>query len=234
MPVWHLKPFLEIFFTFGNGNKSWCGVRQKTLMGANTQRTVQRGFYFGSYHNWIALYPLMSMLSRYIDEESSWIKINSLTLMPKCSLLITNNMYNVKSNIFTSVISTFFACGYLGCSIVTTVACWSSESKNLIQGHWHWSYLLLLFSFLFLSDFLWPHGLQHARLPCPSPSPRACSNSYPLNQWCHPTISSSVTPFSSCPLSFPAIGSFLINQLFALKLLVNYVPSRNLHETIND
>ena len=54
------------------------------------------------------------------------------------------------------------------------------------------------------SDSLWPHGLQHARLPCPSPSPGACSNSCPLSQWCHPTISSSVAPFSSCPQSFPA------------------------------
>ena len=56
---------------------------------------------------------------------------------------------------------------------------------------------------------LWPHGLQHARLPCPSPSSRACSNSCPLSQQCHPTISSSVAPFSSCPQSFPASGSFL-------------------------
>ena len=47
-------------------------------------------------------------------------------------------------------------------------------------------------------DYFWPHGLQHTRLPCPSPSPRACSNSCPLNQWCNPTISSSVIPFSSC------------------------------------
>ena len=56
---------------------------------------------------------------------------------------------------------------------------------------------------------LWPHGLQHARLPCPSPSSRACSNSCPLSQQRHPTISSSVAPFSSCPQSFPASGSFL-------------------------
>ena len=54
-----------------------------------------------------------------------------------------------------------------------------------------------------------------AGLPCPSPSPRVCSNSCPLNQWCHPTISSSFTPFSSCLQSFPAAGSFLISQLFA-------------------
>jgi len=53
-----------------------------------------------------------------------------------------------------------------------------------------------------------PHGLQHTRLPCPSLSPRVYSNSCPLSQWCHPTISSSVTPFSSCSQSFPASGSF--------------------------
>ena len=57
-------------------------------------------------------------------------------------------------------------------------------------------------------DSLWPPGLQHTRLPCPSPPPRACSNSCPLSQWCHPTISPSVVPFSSCLPSFPASGSF--------------------------
>ena len=55
-----------------------------------------------------------------------------------------------------------------------------------------------------LSNSLWPHGLQHTRLPCPSPTPRAYSNSCPLSWLCHPTISSSVVPFSSCPQSFPA------------------------------
>ena len=60
---------------------------------------------------------------------------------------------------------------------------------------------------------LWPHRLQHARLPCPSPSPRACSNSCPMSQWCHPTILSFVVPFSSCLQSFPASGSFLMSWL---------------------
>ena len=76
------------------------------------------------------------------------------------------------------------------------------------------SWLLLLFSCLTVSNSLWPHGLKYARIPCLSPSPRACSNSCPLSQWCHPTISSSVIPFSSCLLSFPAPGSFPVNQLF--------------------
>ena len=60
-----------------------------------------------------------------------------------------------------------------------------------------------------------PHGLQHARLPCPSPTPGACSNSHPLSRWCHPTISSSVIPFSSRPQSFPASGSFPVSQFYA-------------------
>ena len=73
----------------------------------------------------------------------------------------------------------------------------------------------LLFSRSFMSDSLWPHESQHTRPPCPSPSPRACSNSCPLSQWCHPRISSSVVPFSSCLLSFPASGSFPMSQFFA-------------------
>ena len=73
---------------------------------------------------------------------------------------------------------------------------------------------LLLFSRSVLSDSLPPHGLQHAGLPCPSPTPRVCSNSCPLSRGCHPTISSSVVPFSSCPQSFPGSGSFLMSWLF--------------------
>ena len=72
----------------------------------------------------------------------------------------------------------------------------------------------LLFSLYLMSDSLWPHELQYARLPCPSLSPGVCSNSCPLSQWCHPTISSSVTLFSSCPQSFPASGSFPNSWLF--------------------
>ena len=73
----------------------------------------------------------------------------------------------------------------------------------------------LWFSWSVVSSFFWPHGLQHARFPCPSPSPRTCSNSGPSSRWCHPTISSSVISFSSCLQSFPASGSFPVSQLFA-------------------
>ena len=72
---------------------------------------------------------------------------------------------------------------------------------------------LLLFSHSVLSNFLQPHGLQHIRLLCPSPSPRACSNSCALSRWCHPTILSSAVPFSSCLLSFPASTSFPVSWL---------------------
>ena len=71
------------------------------------------------------------------------------------------------------------------------------------------------FSCSVMSDSLWPHGLQHARPPCPSPTLGVYPNSCPLSRWCHPTISSSVVPFPSCPQSLPASGSFPISQLSA-------------------
>ena len=70
------------------------------------------------------------------------------------------------------------------------------------------------FSHSVMSNSFQPHGLQHARLPCPSLTPGACSNSCPSSWWCHPTISSSVIPFSSCSQSFPASRSFPMSQLF--------------------
>ena len=76
------------------------------------------------------------------------------------------------------------------------LSAWLMNSRNM------------LFSCSVMSDFLRPDGLQHTRLHCPSPSPEACSNLCALNWWCHPTISSSATPFSSCLQSFPASGSF--------------------------
>ena len=75
--------------------------------------------------------------------------------------------------------------------------------------------LISQFSCSVMSDPLWPHGLQHTRLPCSSPTPRTYSNSCPLSWWCFPTISSSVIPFSSHLQSFPASGSFQMSQFFA-------------------
>ena len=75
--------------------------------------------------------------------------------------------------------------------------------------------LLLLFSRSVVSGSFWPHGLQHTRLSCPSPTPGVHPNPCPLSQWCHPTISSSAVPYSSCPQYFPTWGSFPMSQLFA-------------------
>ena len=91
---------------------------------------------------------------------------------------------------------------------VTTLSAWSLIISLIGNSK-------LFFSGSVVSDSLWPHGLQHTRLPCPLLSPQVYSNSCPLRQWCHPTISSSVIPFSSCLQSAPASGSFPMNQLFA-------------------
>ena len=88
----------------------------------------------------------------------------------------------------------------------------NTTTAELFISEW----LLLLFQQSVMSDSLWPHGLQQVRLSCPSPSPTVCSNSCPLSLWCHPTISSSVAPFASCPQSLPASGSFPMSRLFEL------------------
>ena len=86
---------------------------------------------------------------------------------------------------------------------------------SLWEQSWTRSVLQWLFSRSVASDALRPHELQHARLPCPSLSLQLGSNSCPSSRWCHPTISSSVTPFYSCPQSFPTSGSFPMSWLFA-------------------
>ena len=83
-----------------------------------------------------------------------------------------------------------------------------------IWSTWDSAFSSVQFSGSVVSDSLWPHELQHTRLPCPSPAPRVHPNPCPLSRWGHPTISSSVIPFSSCPQSFPASGSFQMSQLF--------------------
>ena len=87
---------------------------------------------------------------------------------------------------------------------------WSRYLKNTSTE----SRLTVLLGHSVVSDSLWPHGLLHTRPPWPSPSPGACSNPCPLSRWCHPTIWSSVFPFSSCLQSFPGSGSFLMSRFF--------------------
>ena len=89
--------------------------------------------------------------------------------------------------------------------LVSFLWLWFTHANYFITN---FKILFLLLSHSVVSDSLWHHGLQHARPPCPSPTPGAYPNSCPLSQWCHPTISSSVAPFYSCPQSLPASGSF--------------------------
>ena len=88
------------------------------------------------------------------------------------------------------------------------------KSIKLLQNQIQPSQSVSQFSRSAVSDSLWLHGLQHTRLPSPSPSPGACSNSCPSSRWCYRAISSSVVPFSSCLQSFPASGSFPMSHLF--------------------
>ena len=92
------------------------------------------------------------------------------------------------------------------------------------------------FSRSVVSYSLWPHELQHARPPCPSPTPRVHTDSCPSSQWCHPAISSSVVPFSSCPQSLPASESFPVSQLFTwdgqstgVSALASFLPKKSQH-----
>ena len=86
---------------------------------------------------------------------------------------------------------------------------------SIKRGHNAFIFSSVWFSHSVMSDSLWPHGLQHARPPCPSPTPGVYSNSCPLSWWCNPTISSSVVPSSSCLQSFPASASFPMSPFFS-------------------
>ena len=98
----------------------------------------------------------------------------------------------------------------------TDTGLWWRKLQHLLQGIKQGVLVgSVRFSSSVMSDSLGPHGLQHASLPHPSPTPGASSNSCPSSQWCHPTISSSVVPFSSCLQSFPSSGSFPVTQFFA-------------------
>ena len=122
---------------------------------------------------------------------------------------------------------------YLGqnedCSLGGSIS--DSSEKLLLSGSGGSS---VQFSHSVVSDSLRPHESQHVRPPCPSPSPRVHSDSCPSSPWCHPAISSSVVPFSSCPPSLPASGSFPISQLFAwggqsigVSALASFLPKKS-------
>ena len=90
------------------------------------------------------------------------------------------------------------------------------KKVHTIAGHWYFYYSSVQFSRSIVSDSLQPHGPQHTRLPCPSPTPGVYPNSCPSSRWCYSIFSSSVIPFSFCPQSFPVSGSFQMSQFFTL------------------
>ena len=123
------------------------------------------------------------------------------------------------SNISLPTIIGIKASGINPCSsrnVVSRSTCGQAEtiSQASCLDNWNLFISSVQFSLSVMSDSLWPHGLQHTRPPCQPPAPGIYPNSYALSQWCHPTISSSVIPFSSCLQSFPTSEYFQMNQHF--------------------
>ena len=158
-----------------------------------------------------ALYSEILLILRMLKEWSLWTVVRQcVQLWEKESLKGTPEYPLLKkkythTHTHTHIVFFFTFFGYIYFSQLMFSQAPVSEPK--------------LFQFQFsrsvVSDSLRPHELQHTRPPCPSPSPGVHSNSRPSSQWCHPAISSSVVPFSSCPKSLPASGSFLVSQLVA-------------------
>ena len=121
------------------------------------------------------------------------------------------------------------------------VDCWGMLPRVGVEFHQifspylpKWWFGSVQFSRSVVSDLLWPHESQHARPPCPSPTPGVHSDSRPSSQWCHPAVSSSVVPFSSCPQSLPASESFPMSQLFTsggqstgVSALASFLPKKS-------
>ena len=128
------------------------------------------------------------------------------------SFLCFNNLTNLKRTLestLTKIIS------FAICEVCFSRQTFASLDKPVIyKNSLKFQISSVQFSCSIMSSSLWLHGLQHARPPCPSPTPKVYSKSCPLSWWCHPAISTSVVPFSSCPQSFPASGSFLFFFFF--------------------
>ena len=134
----------------------------------------------------------------------SWKWLKQLSMHARCNLASLPLYSHMNSDIY--ILQNKL-------SVSRTLVLSAVSFRNIAHYITEWG-RLSQFSCSVMCNSLRPHRLRHAKLPCPSPTPRACSDSGPLSQWCHPTISSSVILFSSCPQSFPASGSFQITQFF--------------------
>ena len=185
--------------------------------------------------SWKEPYKSSSCSSHFKYEDikpKKWFAIIMLKLSPdtnkvQCTVILTitfEREYNQLSRSFSQVFLTvwnstkmsyLFQIGYFKTKLIVKTV--SFQCKLIADQDWFSPDQMLCsvqFSWSVVSDSLWPHEPQHARPLCPSPTPRVHPDPCPLNRWCHPTISSSVVPFSSCPQSFSASRSFPMSQLF--------------------
>ena len=131
----------------------------------------------------------------------------------KCEIYKLSQLLAIKYDYFISIIMLWSHCCYWClCSVHLWIVCYKNHPLIYVKIN-YFNFICDQFSSV-MSDSLQPHGLQHTRLFCPSQTSKACSDSYPSSRWGHPTISSSVIPFSSCLQSFPASGSFPMSQFF--------------------
>ena len=165
------------------------------LLARNSGQSLSPLFELSCHHEYRWFFLLSS------NSQSSIAKTNAHTLMPVAP---------------PPGLLSFSSWSLLPCN-VSSCSGWTSHElrPSGVFSHIIFTELSVQFSHSVVSDSLRPHESQHARPPCPSPTPRVYSNSCPSSWWCHPAISFSVVPFSSCPPSLPASGSFPMSQLFA-------------------
>ena len=135
---------------------------------------------------------------------------------------------------FKSFTMLCFLCFFLTEALIFHKVCICFPVASFIMRPRSVQFSSVQFNHSVVSDSLQPHELQHARTPCPLPTPRVHSDSRPSSQWCHPAISSSVVPFSSCPQSLPASESFPMSQLFTwggqstgVSALASFLPKKS-------
>ena len=193
-------PGMQVFGG-GNGNPIWYYFLKNPMDRGAWWATVQKVAESDTIE-WLSMYALFKIQNqgtKNVKSSQPWREgnntvFNSLLSFLHLRIFLLSTTLSFSDSAFSSIPFCMVKCRNMK----------RPECTDLIQ-----------FSRSVVSDSLRPHGLQHTRLPCPSPTPRACSNSCPSSQWCHSTISSSVVPFSSCLQSFPALGLFPISWLFA-------------------
>ena len=158
-----------------------------------------------------------SLTLQHMSEDYSFLRINNIPLYVYYHILLTHSSIKGYLGFFPVLAAVYDAAVNMDIQISLQVPLFSYfgyiSRSWIVESSVQFSSVQSSHSVT--SNSLQPHGLQHARLPCPSPTPRACSNSCPLSWWWHPTISSSVVPFSSHPQSFPASVSFQMSQFLA-------------------